>query len=110
MSWSAKWTWKPDTPGSEPAGARISAGKSGSVARSLPISAVSLVKRPGQLHAVAGVSRETDDDPIELLDRLAHVRTVPIVRVMSLVSAFARRAQMLAERGQPRVPVRADTL
>src|SRR5436309_2317557 len=29
MSWSAKWSWKPETPGSEPAGARISAGKHG---------------------------------------------------------------------------------
>src|SRR6476646_9817465 len=46
MSWSAKCSWKPDTPGSEPAGARISAGKSGNVARSLPESAVSEVKRP----------------------------------------------------------------
>ncbi len=45
MSWSAKWSWKPETPGSEPAGARISAGKSGNVARSLPMIAVSLVKR-----------------------------------------------------------------
>ena len=45
MSWSAKWTWKPDTPGSEPAGARISAGKSGNVARSFPSIAVSLVNR-----------------------------------------------------------------
>ena len=26
MSWSEKWIWKPETPGSEPAGARISAG------------------------------------------------------------------------------------
>ncbi len=43
MSWSAKWIWNPDTPGSEPAGARISAGKSGSVERSLPSTAVSLV-------------------------------------------------------------------
>src|SRR5437016_5949067 len=25
MSWSANWIWKPETPGSEPAGARISA-------------------------------------------------------------------------------------
>src|SRR5688500_7710474 len=46
MSWSAKWIWKPDTPGSEPAGARISAGKSGRVERSLPTTAVSLVNRP----------------------------------------------------------------
>ncbi len=45
MSWSAKWSWKPETPGSEPAGARISAGKSGSVERSFPITAVSLVNR-----------------------------------------------------------------
>src|SRR5688500_14860016 len=45
MSWSAKWSWKPETPGSEPAGARISAGKSGKVARSLPTTAVSEVKR-----------------------------------------------------------------
>src|SRR5258707_2365412 len=46
MSWSAKWSWKPETPGNEPAGARISAGKSGNVARSLPVSAVSEVNRP----------------------------------------------------------------
>src|SRR4051812_4231648 len=46
MSWSAKWSWNPETPGSEPAGARISAGKSGKVARSLPAIAVSDVKRP----------------------------------------------------------------
>src|SRR5689334_16194871 len=46
MSWSAKCSWKPETPGREPAGARISAGKSGSVEMSLPTSAVSLVKRP----------------------------------------------------------------
>ena len=46
MSWSAKWSWKPETPGSEPAGARISAGKSGKVARSLPSIAVSEVNRP----------------------------------------------------------------
>ena len=37
MSWSEMWTWKLDTPLIEPAGARISAGKSGSVAMSWPI-------------------------------------------------------------------------
>ena len=36
MSVELKLIWKPDTPGSEPAGARISAGKSGSVLMSLP--------------------------------------------------------------------------
>src|SRR3954449_6052239 len=44
-SWSAKCSWNAETPGRVPAGARISAGKSGSVDRSLPNSAVSLVKR-----------------------------------------------------------------
>jgi hypothetical protein len=46
MSWSAKWSWNPETPGNEPAGALISAGKSGKVARSFPRRAVSEVKRP----------------------------------------------------------------
>ena len=44
-SWSANWTWKLDTPGNVPAGARISAGKLGSVDRSLPRPAVSEVNR-----------------------------------------------------------------
>ncbi len=43
MSWSAKCSWKLETPGSVPAGARISAGKSGSVDRSLPKTAVAEV-------------------------------------------------------------------
>ncbi|CAM5529824.1 hypothetical protein SFUMM280S_06973 [Streptomyces fumanus] len=45
MSWSAKCSWKEETPGSVPAGARISAGKFGSVDRSFPNDAVSEVKR-----------------------------------------------------------------
>ena len=36
MSFDEKQIWKPETPGSEPAGARISAGKSGRVLMSLP--------------------------------------------------------------------------
>ena len=43
MSSEEMWTWKADTPGRVPAGARISAGKSGSVARSLPASALTAV-------------------------------------------------------------------
>src|ERR1043165_5926186 len=39
MSVDEKWTWKPLTPASVPAGARISAGKSGNVLISLPTSA-----------------------------------------------------------------------
>src|SRR6266542_131930 len=45
MSRAAKWIWNAETPASVPAGARISAGKSGSVARSLPSTAVALVNR-----------------------------------------------------------------
>jgi hypothetical protein len=45
MSREAKWIWNAETPASVPAGARISAGKSGSVTRSLPIRAVAAAKR-----------------------------------------------------------------
>jgi len=36
MSWSEIWTWNAETPARVPAGALISAGKSGRVARSFP--------------------------------------------------------------------------
>src|SRR5215831_17886700 len=39
------WTWNDDTPANVPAGARISAGKLGNVARSLPNAAESSVNR-----------------------------------------------------------------
>src|SRR3954452_16555087 len=39
------WTWNDDTPAKVPAGARISAGKLGDVARSLPNAAESSVNR-----------------------------------------------------------------
>jgi hypothetical protein len=45
MSWSEMWTWNAETPCTVPAGARISAGKSGRVDRSLPSSALDVVKR-----------------------------------------------------------------
>ena len=45
MSCEAKWIWNAETPASVPAGARISAGKLGRVAKSLPCSAVASVKR-----------------------------------------------------------------
>ena len=71
MSWSAKCSWKELTPGSVPVGARISAGKFGSVDRSLP-KRRRLAGEPvaGQLHAVAGVAGEPDDDAVELDDAL----------------------------------------
>ena len=45
ISWSEMCTWNDDTPAIVPAGARISAGKFGSVARSLPNTAESSVNR-----------------------------------------------------------------
>ncbi len=52
-----------------PAGARISAGKSGSVTRSLPISAVAAANAiAGELHAVARIAGEADDDALLLYD------------------------------------------
>ncbi len=45
MSWSEMWIWKAETPARVPAGARISAGKSGRVARSLPKTALVSVNR-----------------------------------------------------------------
>src|SRR5260370_40369690 len=46
MSWLEKWSWKPETPARVPAGARISAGKSGKVLTSLPKAAEVLVSCP----------------------------------------------------------------
>ena len=71
MSRDAKWIWKAETPCGVPAGARISAGKSGSVARSFPATAVSSVKRlPTKLHPVAGVAGKAHDDAVLLLECL----------------------------------------
>jgi hypothetical protein len=61
MSWSAKCTWKDETPGRVPCGARISAGKFGKVDKSLPKAADCWVKAvPGQLHAITGVAGESE--------------------------------------------------
>ena len=46
MSWLLKFNWKELTPGNEPAGARISAGKSGKVLMSFPNRAVVRVNWP----------------------------------------------------------------
>ena len=71
MSRAAKWIWKLDTPASVPAGARISAGKFGSVARSLPSERGGVGEAAAdELHAVAGISGEPHDDPFPLLDAL----------------------------------------
>ena len=90
MSWSEMWTWKAETPARVPAGARISAGKSGSVARSLPNSALALVKRsPVSCMPSPESPAKRMIDPVELdsavadpvasasLDGVGHVACVP---------------------------------
>ena len=72
MSWSAKWSWKPETPGSEP-GRRADLGGEVGQRRDVVPEQRRLGRelRAGELHAVAGVAREADDDLGELLDGLA---------------------------------------
>ena len=71
MSREEKWIWKPDTPASVPAGARISAGKSGRVARSFPARAVDSVNFvPVSCMPSPGVSGEADGDALDLFDGL----------------------------------------
>ena len=72
MSWSAKWSWKLDTPGSDSRGRADLGWKSGNVERSLPISAVSLRRTVSCAYTVLGIAREADHHAVELLDRLAH--------------------------------------
>ena len=56
-----KWTWNPLTPGSVPAGARISAGKSGKRGQVVAVERDGIGElAAGDLHAVAGVAAETD--------------------------------------------------
>ena len=66
ISWSEMCTWNDDTPAIVPAGARISAGKLGSVARSLPNTADSSVKRsPTSCMPSPGVAGEADHYAVE---------------------------------------------
>ena len=70
ISVELKLIWNPLTPGSEPAGARISAGKSGQGADVVAEDGGGPGELgPGQLHAVAGIAGEADRDPLELLGR-----------------------------------------
>ena len=71
MSWSAKWTWNPETPGSEPGG-RADLGREVGEGREVVAERRGLAREAvaGQLHPVARVTREADDHPIELLDLL----------------------------------------
>ena len=62
------WTWNAETPARVPAGARISAGKSGNVDRSLPNSALEVVKRsPVSCIPSPESPANRIDHPLELL-------------------------------------------
>ena len=71
MSWSAKWTWKPGD-ARQRAGRRADLGGEVGQRREVVPEDGGLAREAvaGQLHAVAGVAGEADDDPLELLDRL----------------------------------------
>ncbi len=76
MSRVAKWIWNADTPASVPAGARISAGKFGQGREVVTENRGRVGEATaGQLHAVARVAREADDNPLALFNRLIHVHS-----------------------------------
>jgi hypothetical protein len=63
ISVEPKLIWNAETPNNVPCGARISAGKSGKVAKSLPGERGRQGElAAGQLHAVAGIAGKADDD------------------------------------------------
>ena len=60
------WTWKAETPATVPAGARISAGIVGQGRQVVAEGRAHLGEAvTGELHAVAGVAGEADDDPLD---------------------------------------------
>ena len=104
MSREAKWIWKAETPCGVPAGARISAGKSGSVARSLPDHRGGVGEAAArELHPIAGVAGEPDDDAVLLLDRL--VFHYGAAEPTSLAPASGSGAGRRSTRRRPPAPV-----
>src|ERR1035441_7289941 len=118
MSWSEMWTWNAETPARVPAGARISAGKSGNVAllgndlATFPDLGREVRKRrqviaeqgarrgepvAGELHAVARVAGEPDDHLVELL---GHVLCSCCHGIWPFLGT--RRAHASRERSTPR--------
>ena len=73
MSWSAKCTWNDETPGQRALGGADLGGEVGQRDQVVAEHG-GLLGEPvtGQLHAVAGVAGEPDDDAVELLDLLCH--------------------------------------
>ena len=68
MSWSAKWTWNPDTPGKRAGGRTDLGGEVGKrrevVAEDGRLAREAIAR---ELHPVAGVAGEPDDDPFEVV-------------------------------------------
>jgi hypothetical protein len=81
MSWSAKCTWNELTPGSVPWGVRER--------REVVAERRGLLGEPvtGELHSVAGVASETNDDPVELLDLLGHEERLLLFALLLLAPA-----------------------
>ena len=91
MSWSAKCTWK--TTPREGAGRRPDLGREVRQRREIVAELRGLLREPvtGELHAVAGVAGEPDDDTIQLLDVLGHAgRGLPASTCRSCAAARLR--------------------
>ena len=95
MSWSAKCTWKPETPGQR-AGGRADLGREVGQRREVVPEDRRLAREAiaGELHAVAGVAGEADHDPFELLDGLRRGHS----RGIADAAALAARRQCAAGR------------
>jgi hypothetical protein len=71
------WTWNAETPARVPAGARISAGNSGSVARSFPNKALAEVNRsPVSCIPSPESPGEADDDSFDFADLVGPIDSV----------------------------------
>ena len=82
ISWSAMFTWNADTPLTVPAGARISAGKSGRVDRSLPNEALTDVNR-SPVNCMP-----SPESPAKRTTRWSRIRSSPDVSGRSIVSVM----------------------
>src|SRR6185503_11435718 len=91
MSVDENWIWKPDTPGSEPAGARISAGKSGKVDRSFPSTADVLVKCVPVTCMPSPESPAKRMTTLSIVSRFLAVASVPVAVGGVMVSPIKKR-------------------
>src|SRR5579859_7481280 len=108
MSLEAKWIWKAETQASVPAGARISAGKFGNVARSLPSTAVASVNRlpascmPSPESPANRMTTRSRSSTVLLMRSVPLTGTVTHLRIVRKhadgISAVARRPEWIGMR------------